>query len=149
MSSKRLAKRIPSRGQKGSRVGAAVVEFAFVAPIMILLTMGMMEVGRMVMVKQMLIHASREGARAAALPGATSLGVQAKINEELESLMLNDVQITMKVNGETQDLESASKGDTVSIGLAVPAASVSWVPQPVFALNQSLSAETTMRKESL
>ena len=40
----------------------------FVAPLLILLTMGMMEVGRMVMVKQLMVNASREGARRAVLP---------------------------------------------------------------------------------
>ena len=48
-------------GRRQDRVGAAAVEFAIVAPLMFLLTMGMIEVGRMVMVKQLMVNASREG----------------------------------------------------------------------------------------
>ncbi len=65
------------------RTGAAVVEFAVVAPLLFMLTLGLMEVSRMVMVKQLLINASREGARLAVLPGATSDEVLALVSHEL------------------------------------------------------------------
>ena len=47
------------------RRGAAVVEFAIVAPLFFLLIFGMIEYGRMVMVQQVITNASREGARRA------------------------------------------------------------------------------------
>lgn len=62
------------RNQRARR-GAAVTEFAVVAPIMILLKMGMIEIGRMVMVKQVMVIASREGARLGALPGTSNADV--------------------------------------------------------------------------
>ena len=48
------------------RRGAAVVESAFVLPILLILMLGIWEVGRMVQVSQILDNAAREGARVAA-----------------------------------------------------------------------------------
>ncbi len=48
-----------------NRCGAAAVEFAIVAPVFFLLVIGMIEIGRALMVQQVLINASRVGARQA------------------------------------------------------------------------------------
>ena len=42
----------------GQRNGAALVEFALVAPLMMLFTMGLIDLGRMTMVRQLIINAS-------------------------------------------------------------------------------------------
>src|SRR5262249_26909902 len=46
--------------------GTAAVEFAAVAPLLLLLLLGLWEVGRAIQVQQILSNAAREGARAAA-----------------------------------------------------------------------------------
>jgi Flp pilus assembly protein TadG len=127
-----------------TRVGAAVVEFAFVAPLFILLTLGMMEVSRMVMVKQILINASREGARLAVLPSVTSEEVLAHVSQQLSASAVNGVQVTIQ----PMELVGAAVGTPITVSLSVPAASVGWIPNPVFAMNHTLTASTTMRKES-
>src|SRR5690349_7100598 len=48
--------------QPGRRRGAAVVEFAFVAIVLGIVVAGMVELGRGLMVKELLTDASREGA---------------------------------------------------------------------------------------
>ncbi len=48
------------------RRGIAVVEAAFILPIVLILMMGVWEVGRMIQVSQILDNAAREGARVAA-----------------------------------------------------------------------------------
>src|SRR4029077_13314881 len=58
-----------------NRCGAAAVEFAIVAPVFFLLVIGMIEVGRAMMVQQVLINASCVGARQAVTAGATSSAV--------------------------------------------------------------------------
>lgn len=136
----RLLKRLPRQ-----RRGAAVVEFAMVAPLMVMLTMGMMEIGRMVMVKQIMINATREGAREAVLPGATTIGVQARVAEELAAASINGVTVTITPSV----LESASAGAAITISATVPAANVSWIPHPLYSFQTTLDASTTMRKESL
>ena len=127
------------------RIGAAVVEFAVVAPLLFMLTLGMMEVSRMVMVKQLLINASREGARLAVLPGTTSDEVLALVSHELTTYSVNGVNVQIQPSS----LASAAAGTPVTVSLDVAAASVSWIPKPLFSFNQTLAASTTMRKESL
>jgi Flp pilus assembly protein TadG len=58
-----------------TRSGVAAVEFALVVPIFLLLVFGIIEFGRALMVQQVLVNASREGARQAVLDGATSAEV--------------------------------------------------------------------------
>jgi Flp pilus assembly protein TadG len=143
------ARKPPQRMQRlrsggRTRVGAAVVEFAFVAPLFILLTLGMMEVSRMVMVKQLLINASREGARMAVLPNVTAQEVTTQVTQQLSASALNGVQISIQ----PAELSGAAVGTPITVSLSVPAASVGWIPNPVFAMNHTLTASTTMRKES-
>ncbi len=133
-------------GRKMNRsTGAAVVEFAFVAPLMILMTMGMLEVGRMVMVKQLLVNASREGARLAVLPGATAGDVTAHVESELAASSIQGVT----VNVSPPTLAASAAGTPVTVTASVEASSVSWVPRPVFSIHTTLTGATTMRKESL
>ena len=66
--------------RKEKRRGAAVVEFALVVPVFILLVFGMIEFGRAIMVQQVLVNASREGARQAVLDGTTVADIESQIN---------------------------------------------------------------------
>jgi hypothetical protein len=51
---------------KRPRRGALVVEAAVVLPLLMIVMLGVWEVGRMIQVKQMLVNSAREGARLAA-----------------------------------------------------------------------------------
>src|SRR5947199_10201023 len=53
-----------------SRRGAAIIEFALLAPVLFMLILGMIEFGRVLMVAQLLTDAAREGGRQAVLAGA-------------------------------------------------------------------------------
>lgn len=66
----------------GSTRGNAVVEFALVLPLLLLLVFGITELGRMTMTTNILNTAAREGARLAAVsdPGEVAL-VQARVTE--------------------------------------------------------------------
>lgn len=54
------------------RRGFAAVEFALIAPALLLLTFGIIDVGRMMWTASTLDHAAREGARYATVHGAQS-----------------------------------------------------------------------------
>lgn len=130
---------------KRNRSGAAVVEFAVVAPLLVTLTFGMIEVGRIVMVKQLMINASREGARLAVLPTSTEEQVRAHVQSELATALISGATITLT----PEALTSAPSGTPVTVSIAISAASVSWLPKPMFVISQTISATTTMRRESL
>ncbi len=60
-----------SKPQRAER-GQAVVEFAFILPLLLLLILGITEMGRMIMRTNLLTQAAREGARAAAVGSDSS-----------------------------------------------------------------------------
>ena len=140
----RRSKAFGKRKSSPSRCGAAVVEFAIVAPLMMLLTLGLMEVSRIVMVKQLLVNASREGARLAILPQTTSEEVRSQVISDLEDASVSGVSVSIS----PQFLSTAAAGTPVTISASVDAASVSWIPHPVYSFNTTLTGQTTMRKES-
>lgn len=128
-----------------NRTAAAVVEFAFVAPLLVMLTFGMLELGRVVMVKQLLINASREGARLAVLPASTAEQVIDHVTTDLANSSINGVSVTV----DPPSLASAPAGSPVTVSVSVSASSVSWIPKPMFVFSQTIDAATTMRRESL
>jgi Flp pilus assembly protein TadG len=127
-----------------SRRGVAAVEFALIAPVMFLLAFGMIEVGSVMMIKNSLTQASRNGARAASLPMSTSEGVYAKVIEELQIMGLEHTEITI----EPTNLSLTPPGGNVTVKVSVDPRTVGWVPQFLKLPLTAVVAETTMRRES-
>ena len=65
--------------------GAALVETAFVLPIMLLVCVGILEFGRAYQTWQVVTNASREGARVAVLPEFTDASVAARVRTYLKN----------------------------------------------------------------
>lgn len=135
----------PCRLCRRKRTGAAVVEFAIVAPVFFLMVLGMIEVGRAVMVQQVLTNASREGARQAVLDGATSTAVTTFVNTYLTNASMPTSTVTFP-QGTPQ---SASFGSPVEVKVSIPFSQVSWLPTPMYLGGQNLEASTVMRRETL
>ena len=132
------------RANGRQRRGAAAVEFAVVAPIFILLIFGMIEVGRGIMVEQILTNAAREGARAAILDGATSSAVKTSVNTYLTNASLPSATVTFP-----QGLpEDAAYGTPVAVDVSLKYSQVSWLPSPRYLSSKSLSARSVMRRET-
>ena len=64
--------------------GAALVETAFVLPIMLLVSVGIFEFGRAYQTWQVITNATREGARVAVLPEYTDDSVKARVRTYLK-----------------------------------------------------------------
>jgi len=133
-----------------NRRGAAVVEFAVVAPVFILLVFGMVEYGRMVMVQQVLTNAAREGARKAVLDGANATTIKTDIVGYLTAAKVNGVT-TSNVTISPADPNAATAGTPITVTISVPFANVSWLPSTMFpaAKAQTLSASAVMRRETV
>ncbi len=89
--------------------GQAVVELAILLPVLILILMAIFEFGRVMNAYMIVTHASREGARAAAV------GIQdAEVVTRVEnfSSTLNDANITVTIDPLHA---SRSTGDTVTV----------------------------------
>ena len=130
------------------RRGAAAVEFAIVAPIFFLMIFGMVEIGRAIMVQQIITNASREGARLAVLPGTTASGVSNRVEDILTSAGISGatVQILDEGGGATNP-EDAEYGDVINVTISVPYSEVSWLPTSKYLGGKTLSASTIMRTE--
>ena len=77
--------------------GNAVVEFALVLPILLLVLFGITELGRMIMTTNVLNTASREGARLAAVsPMSDSLSVQARVTQVLTAARIEPSSIVVE-----------------------------------------------------
>ena len=102
----------------------------------------MIEVGRALMVQQVLINASRTGARQAVTAGATTLAVQTAVKDYSTSVDVPGVSVTV-----TPDPATAKSGDTMTVTTSVNYSSVSWLASPWFLGGKTLTSSSKMRKE--
>jgi Flp pilus assembly protein TadG len=130
-----------------NRRGAAVVEFAIVAPVFFLLVFGMIEYGRMVMVQQVLTNASREGARYAVIQSTNdTTAVETKVKDYLTAAKINSAASTVTVDWPAGGDDSAQP---VTVSVSIPFGQVSWLPSPMFLSSTTpLEATSVMRRES-
>jgi len=126
------------------RQGAAVVEFAILAPLMFLLVFGMIDVGRAVMVQNLLTNAARDGARTAVLDGSTVSDVETQVSDYLAASSVPGVSVTVSPD----PLTSADIGDPVSVNVQVPFNAVSWLPSSWFLAGVTLESTVVMRRET-
>ena len=131
---------------RSARSGAAVVEFAVLAPVLFLLIFGMIEYGRMVMVQQLITNASREGARVAILDGMTN----ADVIDAVQSHVGGGVTIAdSDVTTTPTDISTAASGTSVTVTVAVNFSDVSWLPDALWLGSKRLSASSAMRRETV
>jgi Flp pilus assembly protein TadG len=128
------------------RRGVAVVEFALIAPLFFLLILGMVEIGRMVMVQQIITNASREGARLAILDGTTTSEVKQKVTDYLDMANIKNYDEPVVT---PDPPTSAGYGQPVSVTVSIDAHKISLIPLPKFSSNKKLTASTVMRRETV
>lgn len=128
--------------QRGTRRGASAVEFAVIAPIFILLVLGMIELGRGIMVQQILTNASRVGARRAIVMSATEQEAVDAAENYAADAGVGGVTATV-----TPDPATVDPGDEVTVAVTVNFGDVTWIPAPWFMGGAVLNASSVMRKE--
>jgi Flp pilus assembly protein TadG len=138
----RSRRRVFSSGNGKWRRGAAAAEFAIVAPVFFLMVIGFIEFGRALMVQQVLINASRVGARQATTSGATTAQVQAAVQAYTSGVTVNGVVVTV-----TPEPSTAVAGSTITVNASVAFSSVSWMKSAWFLGGKTLKASSQMRKE--
>jgi len=131
-----------SRRRTLLRRGVAATEFAIVAPVFFLMVIGFIEFGRALMVQQVLINASRVGARMASTTGATTATVQSAVQTYASGVAVPGVSVSVSPNPAT-----AAVGATITVTTTVPFSNVSWMSSPWFLGGKTLQASSQMRKE--
>lgn len=112
--------------QDRRRRGQAIVEFALVLPIFLLLLFGAIEFGRAFFVLHLMANAAREGAREASLPNKTVSDVESAVDGFITGVGLDTSQRTTTIGvipaGCTEPdetpLADADSGDRVRVSVA-------------------------------
>lgn len=133
-----------SKARREVRLAASAVEFALIAPLMMLFTFGLVEIGRLTLVKQTATHASREGARIAVRPTAATSDVVERVTSELALLQISNASIETV----PQSIEEAAPGTEVTVRVRIDIASVSWIPGYFNFGTSQIVAQSSMRRES-
>ncbi len=83
-------------GTRNAQAGVALIETAFILPLLLVLCMGMLDFGRAFHMKSVLDQAAREGARIAVVTSPDPDLVTLKVNEVLASsgVAASSVQVT-------------------------------------------------------
>ncbi len=137
--------RLPKKNNHSASRGVAAVELAFVLPFLVILLLGVWEVGRMIEVQQILNNAAREGSRLAAqgliinqdsnptLIKVTtgSPNVESAVRNYLREAGINTANMTVTfqyVDGNTSNTEpfQASKGQRFKVTVSIPFDNVKW-----------------------
>ena len=126
------------------RRGAAAAEFAVVVPVFLTLTVGCIELGRAIVVQQLLTNASREGGRIAGYDTTTSTStVTAAVNNYLSNVNISGATTTVSPSPPS----AASDGQQISVTVSISFNSVSWLPRPFFLGGQTLQATSVMCRQ--
>ncbi len=138
--------RFRSKNCRGMRPGATAVEFALVAPVFFLFVLGLIELGRGLMVQTLLANAARAGVRTGIVEGTSTSQITNVVTNVLTSQGISSDTATVEVNDNVADASTAQAGDEITVLISVPVSQITWIPVPKY-LSGSLSAQYTMRRE--
>jgi len=124
--------------------GQAVVEFALILPLFVLLVFAICEFGRVWMNQHVLTTASRAGARVGILPSSTAGDVQTTVDNHLSAAGLdpNSASVVMSNIG-----TGASSGDITSVSVSYDVGILTGSLIPALQGTFTLNSATTMRHE--
>lgn len=130
------------RRRAANRKGAAVIEFAVCLPLIVLIMLGSIEAANMLFLRQALVQASYEGAKAA---------VKADSDNATVTQIATQVADGRRLSGFTvetipADVSSVPQGELVRIRATAPVDSNSFISGSVIRI-VNISAEAVMVKE--
>ena len=128
-----------------SRGGAATIEFAIVAPIFFLLILGLVQFAGLLMSKNVLTGAARDGSRVAALPGTISTGtVIAHVEESLSRGGIDPSLVSVVVTPAA--LANLNTGDEITVTLSAALCDMTWI-WAIDLPDITMSAQMTFQRE--
>lgn len=142
---------------RAPRRGTAIVEFAVTLPLVMMLLLGVWEIGRMVEVQQMLTNAAREGGRQASTGIRTTAQVQQSVLQYLQTNNLDTTGVTPTIanltNAARTKLVNSSppdptidtqRGDWLQITATLPYQNVRWSPSNYFVTSSTTLTGTAV-----
>jgi Flp pilus assembly protein TadG len=137
--------------RRRSRRGSAIVEAAFVMPVLVYLTFGSVEFGHMFFVKHSLQGAAREGARAGITPGATNADVTNAVAAAMNSAGFAPSTYTVAIRAADDksnvNVATATAGTSVLVKVNATWGTVGIRPLGFIDNGKLVVGQTVMRKE--
>jgi Flp pilus assembly protein TadG len=149
-------RRPPDRSLCGRRDGVVAIEFAVVAPVLLLLVFGCIDFGRSIMVLDLLSQAARTGCRTGTLSGNGNNEINSAVSTALISAGITGAPnpaIDVLPQGSQSwvspgDAGAAVKGDSIRVTVSIKYTQVTWLAFNWFMPpNASLSSRVVMNKE--
>ena len=128
------------------RTGANTVEFAVIAPVFFMFILGLIEVGRGIMVVHLLTNAARVGARTGVIEGTSTAQITTAVNNSLTQQGITSDTVSVQVNDGSADASTANAGDEITVKVSVPVSKVTWLPGGQY-LHGNISGQFTLRRE--
>ena len=125
------------------RYGLETVEAALIFPLLMLVIFGIVEYGWMFIKEHQITNITRQAARMAATPDATTASVNAMV-----ATMMQNAQITgYGAPVYSPAITSAQPGQLITVTITVPYSNVGLTRVPLLPLPASLQAQVAMNKE--
>lgn len=130
------------RRKSSERSGAAALEFAVIAPVLLIILLGTIETCSMIFLQQTLTIAAYEASRVSIIPEATTSDVEDAAIKLLNTRKVKDFSIKITPN----NFGSASYGTFIKVEVTAPCNSNSSF-SPFFYNGKSLTGSVEMMKE--
>lgn len=152
---KKSTDRASAPGGHGHRQGVACVEFAALIPILLILILGIIEVGQFVNVGQWVSNASREGARIAARQTTVDVSqvvtaVTDYLTEIDPAIPTSAIQVTVYNAGNPitgGSLATVATGSAITVQVVVQFDAVRWIKGLTLLNGRSVTNTTVTRRE--
>jgi len=127
------------------RRGAAVAEFALLAPFFVALIVGSFELSRGLWTKEILSDAARRACRTGCQPNTSNATIISDVNNILTDNKIDSTKatITILVNGQAVDASTAQQNDKISVRVALPTSATMMVTA-VFLKSGTIESETVV-----
>lgn len=135
--------------RRQKRRGAAAVEFALVATVFFMFVFAIFEIGRLVMLQQIMGEACRQGARRAILENASESAIVTQVEDRLEANSIPGATVTITWSNKATQPNMANLGfqDPLTVRATVPYSDVSWLVPTWVVQGAVMEAQATMRVE--
>jgi Flp pilus assembly protein TadG len=155
-SSEKPAEQPSGSARRQRRSATAVIEFALLCPFLCMIIMGMFELGRAMMVKNILSDAARKACRTGIQRDKGNSDITSEVNNIMSdngftaakfnppSIGAITITVTDPSGNTLTDSLDAPSGTVVSVQVSIPVSSTAWVPVIFLGSNSSLESETVV-----
>jgi Flp pilus assembly protein TadG len=132
---------------KIGRRGGSVLEMVLTMTILLNLCFGGIEFGYYFFVKNTIVGAAREGARASIIAGATDSSVDSAVDNVLSAAGLGTNNFTVSISPDLSTSPTAGTNMTITISGNWGTIAVGFRPLGIIAANKTITGSAVMRKE--